>query len=96
MHTQLRKNDFNFFKLMNNVGFRKNMENVIKRQRYQTCNNSKKKNYIVSESNYTKNIFKNFISRRSKKTQILINKLVYLGLSISEISKIVMNEFWYD
>ena len=25
-----------------------------------------------------------------------MNKLVYLGLSILEISKIVMYEFWYD
>ena len=31
-----------------------------------------------------------------KKTQILMNKPVYLGLSILEISKIVMYEFWYD
>ena len=31
-----------------------------------------------------------------KRTQILINKLVYLGLSILEISKIVMHEFWND
>ena len=30
------------------------------------------------------------------KTQILMNKLVYLGLSILELSKIVMYEFWYD
>ena len=25
-----------------------------------------------------------------------MNKPVYLGLSLYEISKIVMNEFWYD
>ena len=31
-----------------------------------------------------------------KRTWILINKSVYLGLSILEISKIVMYEFWYD
>ena len=31
-----------------------------------------------------------------KKTQIFINKPVYLGLSILELSKIVMYEFWYD
>ena len=28
--------------------------------------------------------------------QILINKPVYLGLSILELSKILMYEFWYD
>ena len=31
-----------------------------------------------------------------KKTEILMNKSVYLGLSILELSKILMFEFWYD
>ena len=31
-----------------------------------------------------------------KKTQILMNKPVYVGLSMLELSKIVMYEFWYD
>ena len=31
-----------------------------------------------------------------KKQQILMNKPVYLELSILELSKILMHEFWYD
>ena len=31
-----------------------------------------------------------------KKTKVKINKPIYLGLSILEISKISMYEFWYD
>ena len=31
-----------------------------------------------------------------KKAQIFINKPVYLGLSILELKKIVIYEFWYD
>ena len=31
-----------------------------------------------------------------KKTKILINKPVYLGLSILELIRILMHEFWYD
>ena len=31
-----------------------------------------------------------------RKTQILMNKPVYLGLSILDLNKIVMYEFWYD
>ena len=31
-----------------------------------------------------------------KKTQVLMNKPVYLGLSILELSKILIYEFWYD
>ena len=31
-----------------------------------------------------------------KKTKVNMNKAIYLGLSILEISKILMYEFWYD
>ena len=31
-----------------------------------------------------------------KRTQILMNKPVFSGLSKLEISKILMHEFWYD
>ena len=31
-----------------------------------------------------------------RKPQIFMNELVYLDLSILELSKIVMYEFWYD
>ena len=31
-----------------------------------------------------------------RKPQILINKPVYLGLTILDLSKTVMCEFWYD
>ena len=31
-----------------------------------------------------------------KKTKVKMNKPIYLGLSILEISKTLMNEFWYD
>ena len=31
-----------------------------------------------------------------RRTEILMNKPVYLGLSILELGKILMYEFWYD
>ena len=37
-----------------------------------------------------------FTERQWKKIEILMNKPVYLGLSILELSKILMYEFWYD
>ena len=40
--------------------------------------------------------FENLLAIEMKKTQLFITKPVYLGLSILEISKIVMYEFWYD
>ena len=43
------------------------------------------------------NFFRNFISHRSgKTTQIFTNKPVYLGLSLTRISKIVMYKFCPD
>ena len=31
-----------------------------------------------------------------KKTKVKMNKLIYLGFSILEVSKTLMYEFWYD
>ena len=58
----------------------------------------KRRNYFVSEPNYhTKKFFiEILITTELRKTQILINKQVYLSLSILELSKTVMYEFWYD
>ena len=32
----------------------------------------------------------------TKKTKVIMNKPVYLGMSILDISKTLMYEFWYD
>ena len=41
-------------------------------------------------------VFRKFIAIEMKKTKVKMNKPVYLGLSILEISKTFMYEFWYD
>ena len=46
--------------------------------------------------NYRTKKLKKKIAREIKKIQIFMNTPVYLGLSILEISKIVIYEFWYD
>ena len=58
----------------------------------------RRRNYLVSEPNYhtTKCFAQNLLAVETKKTEILMNKLVYLGLPILEVSKILMYEFWYD
>ena len=52
----------------------------------------------MSEPNYrtTKFFTENLFAIEMKKTEILMNKPVYLGLSILELSKIQMHEFLYD
>ena len=55
----------------------------------------RRRNYLVSEPNYqpTK-FFKEKVLIKKKKKKILINKPAYLGLSILELNKILMCEFW--
>ena len=52
----------------------------------------------MSEANYliTKFFSENLLAIEMKKTQIIMNMLVYLGLSLLELCKIVLYEFWYD
>ena len=103
MNTELRKKakkDFvkDFFKLMNNAVFVKTMENVRKHRDMKLVTTDKRRNKLVSEPNYytMKYFSENLKEIKMKKTKIKINKPIYLGLSILEISKILMYEFWYD
>ena len=98
MNTELRKqakNDFekDFFKLMNNAVFGKTMENVRKHRDVKQVTTDKIRNQLVSEP---KIISLKLLAVEMKKTKVKMNKLVYLGLPILEISKTLMYEFWYD
>ena len=103
MNTELRKlekNDFekDLFKLMNNSVFGKTMENIRKHRDIKLVTTDKKRSKLVSEPNYhTMNYISEDLSIiEMNKTKVKVNKPIYLGLSISEISKILMYEFWYD
>ena len=103
INTELRKkasNDFekDFFKLMNNAVFGKTMENVRKHRDIKLVKTDCKRNKLVSEPNYhtMKLIEENISIIEMKKVKVKMNKPIYLGLSIQEISKIIIYEFWYD
>ena len=103
MNSELRKaakNDFekDLFKLMNNSAFGKTMENIRKHRDIKLVSTDKKRSKLVSEPNYhTINLISEDLSiTEVKKTKVKMNKPIYLGLSILEISKILMYEFWYD
>ena len=102
MNTELRKlakNDFekDFFKLMNNAVFGKTMENIRKHRDIKLVTTDKRRNKLVSEPNYhTMNYISEDLSIiEMNKTKVKMNKPIYLGLSILEISKLLMYEFWY-
>ena len=83
---------------MNNAVFGKTMENVRKNRDIKLVTTERRRNYLVIEPNYytTKFFTKNLLAIKMKKTQITINKLVYLGLSILDLNKTVVYDFWYD
>ena len=103
VNTELRKkatNDFekDFFKLMNNAVFGKTMENVRKHRDIKLVKADKKRNKLASETNFhaMKLIDNNLAIIEMRKVKVKMNKRIYLGLSILDISKITMYEFWYD
>ena len=83
---------------MNNAVFGKTMENVRKHRGIKLVTTERRRNYLVSEPNYhTTNFFtENLLATEMKKTEITMNKPVYLALSILDLSKTAMYEFWYD
>ena len=98
---KLKKKDFkkDFFKQMNNAVFGKTMGKVRKDRVIKLVTTERRRNYLVPEPNYhnTKLFTEHLlVIEMKKKTQILMNKPVYLALSIIELSKILMHEFWYD
>ena len=103
MNTKLRKeakNDFekDFFKPMNNAVFGKTMENIRKHRDIKLVTTNKRRNQLASEPNYhtTKYFSENLMAIEMKKTKVKMNKPIYLGMTILDISKTLMYEFCYD
>ena len=103
MNTELRKkakNEFekNFFNLMNNSVFGKTMENVRYHRDIKLVPSDKRRKRLVSEPNYhlDKKFSDHLMAIEMKKTRLKMSKPLYLGMSILDISKILMYEFWYD
>ena len=94
MNTKLRtnaKNKFekNFFKLMNNSVFGKTMENVRNHRDIKLVTSDKRRKRLVSEPNYHshKKFSDHLMAIEMKKTRVKMNKTLYLGMSILDISK---------
>ena len=102
-NTELGKNGKNnfendFFELMNNAVFGKTMENIRNHRYIKLITREARRNYLVSETIFhtTKKFSDNLLAIEMERTQILMNESVCLGLSILEISKIVICQFWYN
>ena len=82
---------------MNNFVFGKTMENVRKDRDIKLVTTDDKRNKLVSEPNYdTTKRSENLLTIEMKITKVKINKCIYLGVSILDISKTLMYKFWYN
>ena len=101
-NTQLRtktKNDFekDFFKLMNNSVFGKMMENIRKHRNIKLVTNRESYLKTIMKANLKSGILfgENLMGCEMGKIKVIMNKPVYLGQGILDLSKIVMYEFHY-
>ena len=96
MNTELRKNaksDFEKnFKLMNNELFGKTMENVRNHRDIKLVTTDKRRSILVSELNYhsSKYISKDLMIIEMRKVEVKMNKPIYLGRAILDVSKTLM------
>ena len=76
----------------------KSMENIRKRTNVKLINDSKEYFKCVSKPNFiSQKIFdKTFIAVNQIKTALTLNKPIYVGFGILELSKLLMYQFHYD
>ena len=100
MNTKLRKEakkDFekDFFKLMNNAVFGKTMENVTNHRDIKIVTTDKRRSILALEPNYhlSKRMSKDLMIMEMNKVEVKMNKAIYLGQAILDISKTLMYEY---
>ena len=102
-NTDLRKEAKNafekdFFKLMNNSVFGKTIENIRKWQNVILVDDRKLANKLSSKPNFDRaTIFdENLVAFHMKKTEVYLNKPIYVGQAILDLSKTLMFDFHYN
>ena len=83
---------------MNNSVFGKTIENVRKHRDIKLVTTKEKRIKLVSEPNYqtTKRFSESLLAIEMKKAKVKMNKPIYLGMTVLDISKMLMYEFWCD
>ena len=90
--------DKSLFKLLDNAVYGKAMENMRKRMKVRVASNEKDLVKYASRPTYINhNIYdKNFVVIHEKKELLTLNKPIYIGCVVLELSKLAMYEFYYD
>ena len=82
---------------MNNSVFGKTMKNVREHRDIKIVTTDEKTNKLVLEPNYhTTKCFSENLPAIEMKKKAKMNKPVYLGMWILDVSKMFMYTFWYD
>ena len=95
-------NDFekDFYKLLNNAFYGKTMENVRNRLKIKFIKKDDHREIIKQQSKLTFNgihkSYENCDSYTFKQNEVLMDKPIYLGFSVLELSKLLMYETYYD
>ena len=105
INTQKRsraKNDFekDFYKLLNVAFYGKTMENVRNRLKIKPVKKDNYKEIIKLQSKLTFNgihkSYENCYIYTFKQNEVLMDKPIYLGFTVLELSKLLMYETYYD
>ena len=103
LNTELRENaksefEKDFYKIKINSIYGKTVQNDRKHRDIKLVTAEYKRNKLASEPNYhsTKCISKRLLVMEMKNTEVKINKSIYLGQAVLDLSKTLTFEFWYD
>ena len=105
LNTELRKqaaNDFerDYFKLMNNAVFGKTMENVRRRVNIRLLRADDDEDRIltaVAKPTYVRHVMfdNDLVGVENRKIRVSLNKPVYIGMSVLDLSKELMYRYYY-
>ena len=102
-NTEKRKNsndefNNNLYKLLNNCIYGESIENIRKRINANLVNNKKKYQKVNNKPNFVsqKILDQNFVAVHYSKKVLTLNKPIYVGFCILELSKLLMYQFHYD
>ena len=97
---QQANNEFekDFFKLLNNSVFGKCMENVRKRINLELVSDNKKLLKLIAKPTFKDRIIydESLCAALSEKSTICLNKPIYVGFAVLELSKTLMYSFHYE
>ena len=85
------------WKLLNNSFYGKTVENQRNRMSVKFSNEEKETKRLISKTNFTScKIFNDYVLIRRKNKTVYLNKPIYLGACILDLSKLLMYEFYYN